>query len=1093
MMRKSILLLSILIVFLSSCSDDFGEKGNRNSDIIGFDVALNNQFNVAHSKSIDSIKHSNVSISLLDQELRGDSLFLITIVEDSIPSNIGKGEKNAKVESRGNEVTSASIADIGVTANLYSGEWNDGGYDAVMYFYDEKLVRTSGWSTNYYWPGDDGMRMRCFAYSPYGTIDLSQKTGTPTFVYDVPDDVASQSDLLVASCDVLCPNGHQPIDLSFAHALTAVKFEIANTVEKITVKAVRVKGVYYKGTYTYQYCGINKDDNDDATPNSDIGNWDVDETDDKKTYEISELNKQIIGRTSENVPLNERELVMMLMPQSLPEGALIEVDLKDDVTGWEGTIKASIAGDMWEKGKCVKYVISTKDIVVEYHFDVKNNEENEFPYYGGTSRLIVDSYKLTTHVGGSLKENIGWTASAVGHIELDKYSGGESIYVDTINYILGPAPIDESSTHGALQGVVELGSYKAPYDLSIESGSRNTANCYIVGAPGFYKLPLVIGNAIQNGAQNNNSSGTPRFHGDAYYNYLGESWLRYPEVYKTQNGAEIAIGEPYIVWQDAPGLVSGLRLVEDSEYKYLAFEVNRDYICDGNAVIAVKDENGDIMWSWHIWVSHYKARWDSSIEPKEKEIHNKLYGKLNSDGDLVDENNNVLFEDPFKHKEETDITDLEIAHGSYSFAMLSKYIGFCGCEVKKYGGTNVTVELKQVDAGGQEKTVEINYADKSISTAYNACYYQWGRKDPMRPWGEYKDDNGSFDNHKTCFGNDGLPLGDEYFYEDEPAADIATTIKNPAKFYGASTSAITWCSRLSGNTDFSTTSYENLWNANNYSGDGSFPRGTTIKDLVSITDVVKTIYDPCPAGYEIPRSDAFTGFLLDNKSDDKQVSGSPEYYQGYYYIDDEGNYAFSLNFKYDEQIGNSDSNNNGNMLREPNPCAFVSGYQEYGYWFRPDVNGAGKWDGSFNAEENTEEQAAIYDDCLLMYALGVKGGSDTSNGSVKEFRHMGNALTATLVDKPNDGNNALPSRLYFFHDHNGWYPIDNTDCKGHTVPTDQTGWTSHVTEAFYNYDGAISSIGTTSNRIITVASSTYNLGFTVLPAKTGANGVRITK
>ena len=45
--------------------------------------------------------------------------------------------------------------------------------------------------------------------------------------------------------------------------------------------------------------------------------------------------------------------------------------------------------------------------------------------------------------------------------------------------------------------------------------------------------------------------------------------------------------------------------------------------------------------------------------------------------------------------------------------------------------------------------------------------------------------------------------------------------------------------------------YFNLWSINN--------------DRTGInTPVVKTIYDPCPVGFKIPESDAFTGFTHEN-------------------------------------------------------------------------------------------------------------------------------------------------------------------------------------------------------------------------------------
>ncbi len=45
------------------------------------------------------------------------------------------------------------------------------------------------------------------------------------------------------------------------------------------------------------------------------------------------------------------------------------------------------------------------------------------------------------------------------------------------------------------------------YDLSTKGGTTamNTANCYIINAPGRYSLPLVYGNAIKNGATNSSA------------------------------------------------------------------------------------------------------------------------------------------------------------------------------------------------------------------------------------------------------------------------------------------------------------------------------------------------------------------------------------------------------------------------------------------------------------------------------------------------------------------------------------------------------------------------------------------------------------
>lgn len=1100
-MRKSLLYITLIVTTLiSSCSDDLGVNEQLQSDRVGFNVDLNNIAMSNSARSNDSIAQNNVQLKLLNEKLRGDSLFLFTIVEDSISSNI-KGVKNNKCQSRGTEITTASITDMGVTGIVYNGadytDWSTTGSNAKVYMHDEQSTKTASWCTDRYWPETENTRMRFFAYSPYGAVTLSTTTVTPAFEYTIADKVVDQKDLLVASSDVQCPNNYEAAPLTFAHALTAVMFEIANTVEKITVKAVRVKDVYYKGKYQYEYCGINKDDGDDTTPNSDTGSWNVEETEDKKTYEINNLNKQIVGGTSTNIPLNENEYVLMLMPQTLPDGATIEVDVKDDVTGWEGTLKSSIAGNVWEKGKQVTYCISASDEIVQYVFETENVQVPE--YYGGEGIFTVKSYKKTTRFGGELIEPVAWDVedvidnernkTAVWMQELKGYKGnGVSNENDweTVRYQMGPAPLQLATSHWQekrshtnyhIAQCDEKGKYNDPYDLSTNGGtsSMNTANCYIIGYAGHYKLPLVYGNAI-NGA----------YSGSDYVDHTNTPDINNPWITSRYTAASADL-----VWQDAPGLVTNLRLVNDGEY--IAFEIKKEYACDGNAVVAVKDGNGVIMWSWHIWVSHYKSLWEGNTNGCNDEqhinIYNKKFGLLNDAGELITSSNTVP--DPFNRKNTYSgnyIVD-KLHHGQ-KFTMLTKYLGYCRGEEKHYGGS-VTINFKQAGNENSSLGLDVNSAIKHISTANNAVYYQFGRKDPFVGYGETLDAGVTFQN-KTCFGNDGKPV--EFKYSSSAAESISETIKNPDVFYGANSDY--WLSTSAGIRE------EFLWQAASYTipgGNNDSNRWNDIEFWTSSTPVVKTIYDPCPVGYEMPRSDAFTGFLLDTKNPDKQLTGRPEEYKAYFtqnngdWNSDDYTYVMDLPCS----VENTESNNNGNILREPNPCAFVSEYGEFGYWFRPDVNGAGKYSGTddiFSDGEDEHKIDDIYKNCLLLMAMGCRGGDNTTGGSVKEYRNMGNAMTATLVVE-NGATEARPSRLYFFHKSTndnsyinapiGWYPNGNTNCRGHLSGSEGYPWNTDVS---IEKNAALFSSG---NQIMTAASSAFSLGFTILPAKSGANGVNI--
>ena len=59
-----------------------------------------------------------------------------------------------------------------------------------------------------------------------------------------------------------------------------------------------------------------------------------------------------------------------------------------------------------------------------------------------------------------------------------------------------------------------------------------------------------------------------------------------------------------IVWTDQSGIVDGLSVTNAGANSFVNFHVPADKIKNGNAVIAVKNASGTIMWSWHLWFDH---------------------------------------------------------------------------------------------------------------------------------------------------------------------------------------------------------------------------------------------------------------------------------------------------------------------------------------------------------------------------------------------------------------------------------------------------------------------------------------------------------
>lgn len=148
-----------------------------------------------------------------------------------------------------------------------------------------------------------------------------------------------------------------------------------------------------------------------------------------------------------------------------------------------------------------------------------------------------------------------------------------------------------------------------PIDLSMVDNAGNTrqsmttANCYLVHAAGNYTLPLVYGNAIKNGKVNtvafypNTSGQLTRF-----LNHAG-SGITGPWLTKSKSGTGVNKGmgltaaSAELLWQDRAGLITSVSVNGD----YLEFTVGS--FGGGNALIAVKNGSGTILWSWHIWAT----------------------------------------------------------------------------------------------------------------------------------------------------------------------------------------------------------------------------------------------------------------------------------------------------------------------------------------------------------------------------------------------------------------------------------------------------------------------------------------------------------
>ncbi|WP_347073146.1 fimbrillin family protein [Bacteroides thetaiotaomicron] len=764
------------VVLLASCRDEI-ETGAYTGPYIRFSVSEGSEWHstrAAGGPAEKAVPRDSV------QPLHGGDgntpLYLHTLYTDSIASPSSDICPDTAVLTRATPVKTATLYEsIGVLAAAFNEPWSETSY-RPDYMYDVEVTKASSWTTSYHWPTLTG-GIRFFAYAPYHGegIVLSNKTkaGSPTITYTVPADVADQKDLLFANSIYTTPTGtlknaNNAAPLTFNHALTAVRFVCGNDMQGGTVKSVSLKNVCSKGILNYgthSWSGVD-------TP------ADFSQT----------LDKSTTGTPDEALTTDAQ--TFMMIPQTLPDGAQIEVVFTDK-SNVDHTLTADIKGTVWPIGKTVTYKISSSSINWTYELSV--NMPGDFTYSGGTQQYSVTSYRENTKgvqeaapwtAQYSVDNGVSWTdtrpewltaftASGAGGTSAQPYDATVSVQTGT----------DTSPHTTALQNATAKGTADTPYNLSNQTDGgptdENTANCYVVSAPGYYSFPLVYGNALKNRSTNESAYKTGNTGSNILSNFINHTGAGISDPYiANNNGCTPAKAE--LVWQDVMDLVTDIKYNAGSNGGNISFKVDRFSIQQGNAVIAIKDASNNVLWSWHIWVT------DENID-------------------------NVI-----------EVTNYQ----NVKYNIMPVNLGWCDDDVTTYAERSCKVRFT---AGDASKEVTIRQVSASITIRGNHPYYQWGRKDPLRP------SNGLADTNKTWYDKNGTSSQSNPATENFSAGVtcIMNYILKPdvmqSQYYGDNT-------------------YANLWSADN--------NVYTAND----ENVIKTIYDPSPVGFKLPPGNVFTGF-----------------------------------------------------------------------------------------------------------------------------------------------------------------------------------------------------------------------------------------
>ena len=791
---------------LFACSDkDIDLNENNGKALVAFNVLEQQDQAQAAAKSNQPMTRAAFTHQLALQDLAPEDLTMqklpvqgkagarLCLIETTVPGVPSQFEATA--QTRADITTLPNMGNFSTTAFYGSSDTS-----LEPWFYDKDTKKDGTLVVPIYW---DWIKNHGCFYAVYpkpdnNKIKLSPEshTGTPYVDFEVEPNVTNQKDLMTACSgnvhtDIGTMSATAPrTDLTFRHALTAVRFKVGQNLSYSKhITKVEIVGAKSKGKYTL------------PTDKNHTGAWDASTLSAPATFTLGgdgtvsvstseDVGNIIMGNAGDNY-------VFYMIPQTLT-GVQAKVYFDNAPTP---AITANLTGT-WKPGTTKTYALSQNTSSWQYELTVTPPAAAE---YSATS---TDNYTILSYrkdgtilkpvpwkvVGYSTDGGLTWSDNKPSWFTgLTRTSGDGSIVATgetgTATLVPDATLIDKLAPLNAALKQNPKGSSTNYYDLSTHdvkgnSTSRNTANCYVISHPGYYKIPLVYGNAIKNGTDNTGAYKT--------YNALymlknfkdhNNQDITKPWITQSNGGVNTPDGAK-LVWADESGLVTNLSVTGSGTNAFVQFEVPAANIKNGNAVMAVT-RYGAVVWSWHLWFAP-----EDFLNP---------------------------------------IASWNIFGKRYDFTQEALGMKYTAWNSTTYTSPR-SVKVKVVQNYGQgspivykENVFTITQKPGIVRQGFTTLY-QFGRKDAFP---------GTDDNLEGTFNKN---AGDDM--------SIPNSIQHPENFY---TDGSSWY-----NNPPAGYSWLNLWSAkNNTYGEAYNPT------------VIKTVYDPCPAGFKMPEAKVFSAFTSD--------------------------------------------------------------------------------------------------------------------------------------------------------------------------------------------------------------------------------------
>ena len=646
------------------------------------------------------------------------------------------------------------------------------------------------------------------------TLAPSTNTSTPYVNIEVEPGVQNQKDLMTA-CSGTTPIhyatlGTAPaVPLQFQHAMTAIRFKIGDRlsgthkITKIEIVGAKSKGKFTlpSSVQTTSGASFNSAWSDVSTP---------------ATFTLSGISVNTSGHVNETIVGKDGDnFTFYMIPQSAA-GIKVKVYFDNQASP---AIVAPFTGT-WKAGTTKTYALSQSANNLKYTFEATPNPSEAANTEGATTSYQITSYVDDDKQHRSVKwKVIGYDADGDENFSMSEKpewltipNEGRTTTQDVEQYT-ATFKANQRDVLAEFNNAMKTADPVTNYNLANATGANaieNTANCYVISAPGTYRIPLVYGNAIKGGATNASAYTStapatylPKSGGGFYDEDLilhtfvdhNDDPITSPYI-NIQNASDQATSAK-VIWEDCSDIVTAPTVTGSGANSYLTFTIKKENLQNGNAVVAVTNATGKVMWSWHLWFT-----------PK------------------------------------SSLKKIAVTSDGAEYKYMTDNLGW---KYTKWTGglkREVVVKIEQQAETGEKKTATITLKQapgNNVREGYGSLY-QWGRKDPLPGTDTFYPNTGyKFNDGYTIVGEQSTDYNNPVNKQRMEKRTIGLSIREPG---------IMLPKVGGGKLSWSYRQYINLWSADNDSYAGTVRNGK------------KTIYDPSPVGFKVPDAYAFKDFSL---------------------------------------------------------------------------------------------------------------------------------------------------------------------------------------------------------------------------------------